>query len=90
MNFPAEMIFQVSIRGLGTSWWLKKRRQLLVNAHENQNNLRNKLQIYVPNIFLDFNLSTPQFLTNIKRKLDLSRVVLSYSLSDKTGVPHNL
>jgi hypothetical protein len=31
-------------RGLGTSWWLKKGWQFLVNAHENQNNLRNKLQ----------------------------------------------
>jgi hypothetical protein len=58
----------VSIGRLGTSRWLKKGQQFLVNTHENQNNLRNKLQIYVPNASLDFYLSTPQFLTDFKKE----------------------
>jgi hypothetical protein len=39
---------------------------------------------------LDFYLSAPLFLTNFKKEIDLGRVMRSYSVLDKTGVPHNL
>jgi hypothetical protein len=38
-------------KGLGTSWWLKKGQQFLVNAHENQNNPRTHLYEVVVEFF---------------------------------------